>query len=269
MREMGTSKEIDGGKSSLIDNVKEWFSDHERVLTALGMVAVAVALFIAVTLAGCASPTTPVKTHKTYVVNSLWKVVKTVEVVDRSAREVVSNDVNAEVEAYNTVTLDDFLRVYTDQVPDIADAPPANVFIVNPVTYEVNMSATGITRQALIDDAPLWRSMSSDRGEILFIDHVPPPPIISPPASMYAQYALYVVDQNRAIVYEDHCGYLTDDTFTGQWITAPSNTTVNGVQGGGWATIDAYFYTIRNAFNSEVVKHSGWTLVEHQLYTAP
>src|SRR6185436_1156573 len=169
-------------------NLKWWFRRHEIILTLLGLAGAALALFVAVTLTGCASPTAAAETRKMYIVNSLWQVVKIVEV---GSREVIGDDINEEIEAYNVETLDDFLRVYYDTVPDLANAPLVNVYICNPATYEVNMSAEGISRQDLIDNIVGWRAASF--GQILLIDHVPPLPIVIPPPSMYAWYSLYVI----------------------------------------------------------------------------
>ena len=234
-------------------NLKWWFRRHEIILTLLGLAGAALALFVAVTLTGCASPTAAAETRKMYIVNSLWQVVKIVEV---GSREVIGDDINEEIEAYNVETLDDFLRVYYDTVPDLANAPLVNVYICNPATYEVNMSAEGISRQDLIDNIVGWRAASF--GQILLIDHVPPLPIVIPPPSMYAWYSLYVIDSDGAIVYEDHCGWLDTEVWDGQWILDA-----------GWRNADHYYETTRRGFWSEVVTHPGWTLVEHQLYTEP
>lgn len=229
-------------------------TDRGGIWAFVAVVVLPVLLLIgAAVLQGCQNPVALPEVHKTYVVNSLWQVVKTIEY---SGREVISDDINAEVESYNAETLDDFLRIYYDTVPDLANAPLVNVYICNPATYAVNQSSVGISRQELIDNIVGWRLASA--GQILFIDHVPPLPIVIPPPSMYAWYALYVVDADGQIVYEDHCGWLVTEVWDGQWILD-----------GGWRNADHYMETTRRAFMSEVTSHAGWTLVEHQLYTEP
>lgn len=170
--------------------------------------------------------------------------------------EVSESELLDYVEEYNAITLDDFLRVYYDTAPDLANAPPVDVFIVNPTTYAVNMAQYGIPRALLVENEAGWRADA--HGQLLFIDHVPPPPLIEPPSSMYAWYALYVIDASGAIVYEDHCGWTVEEVWDGQWILD-----------GGWTDADDYRADIRVAYVSEVVTHPGWSFVERQLYEAP
>ena len=69
---------------------------------------------------------------------------------------------------------------------------------------------------------------------------------------------MYIVDADGLIVYEDHCGYLSDDTWDGQWILD-----------GGWRNADHYFETTSRAYRGTLVDHPGWTYVEHAIYTEP
>lgn len=251
------------------------------------IIGIAALLALAVLLFGCQSPvvvkdkpdepvvTTPVTNPDPVTIvikNSLWETVKTVIVSDRSvttltdrgvtSREIVTDDYQQEIEAYNAETLDDFLRAYdAGQVPDIANAPPVNVYICNPVTYAVNWSAENIPRISLVENAAAWRHDSA--GQILFIDHVPPPPVVLPPPSLYAFYAIYEVDNTTGdIVLEDHCGYLPDESFTGQWITDPTQ--------GGWSSVDAYYQTILHAYQMDAtVIANNVHVVTRQLYTEP
>jgi len=237
---------------------------------------------------GCTSPmsskaSTPTTTATTttldgksvYIKNSVWKTLSLDDLSNglsqaskslaRSlARSTTMENYIAAVDAYNANTLDDYLRIYYDGVPDVADAPTVDVYEVNPSDYSQFKSSLGISRQDLIDQHDFWVADAEHYGALLFIDHIPPQPIENPPASMYAFYAIYAVNAPGGIEYEDHCGYNSDESFNGQWITVPESQ-----GGGGWASIDAYYYTTRNAFNSEVQKHSGWTLIEHQLYIPP
>ncbi len=243
-------------------SVKLWFSDKERVLTSGGMIAFALTIFLAFVLFGCAQPvqsdkTDKQETHKIYVVNSLWQIVKTIEVT--SSREIIGDDINEEVEAYNVETLDDFLRVYYDTVPDITNAPLVSVFSCNPITYQVNWSVENVSRMDLVQNVTLWRQASF--GQILFIDHVPPPPVVIPPLSLYAFYAIYEVDNTTGdIVLEDHCGYQPDESFTGQWITDPAQ--------GGWASVDAYYLTIKHAYEMDAIPTANnvHVIANHALY---
>lgn len=202
----------------------------------------------------------PVPNSSPILINSTW------DVVDRQGFQLHSvlstQDLEAYVESYNATHYDDFLRIYdSDEAPSLDDAPAVSVYIVNPETYEVNWSAENISRRSLVENVAAWRLDSY--GQLLFIDHVPPAPIVTTPASMYAHYAIYLVDDNGAVVLEDHCGYLPDESFTGQWITVPE-----AQGGGGWSSVDSYFDTIVRAYTSEAWR-VGWHVITRQLYTAP
>lgn len=217
-------------------------------------------LAAAILLIGCAAPnlstsTMKSETHKIFVVNSLWEVIKIIEVSD--SREIISNDINAEVEAYNVETLDDFLRIYYDTMPDLSSAPLVSIYIVNPTTHEILTQINDVSRQTLIDDINLWRKASE--GRQLYIDHVPPPPPNPAEVSPYSYYAIYVIEADGSIVFEDHCGFNQDGTFTGEWILDQNQ--------GGWHSIEAYFYQIQAMWDSYLPSHPGSYKLLRQIYT--
>lgn len=193
---------------------------------------------------------------KPVIKNALWETVP-LSVVSRAiGRSVDGDGVEEAVEEYNAETLDDFLRVYYETAPDLANAPPVTVYIVNPQTWHRNMELVGIPRIQLVENVAGWRHAA--HGQILYIDHVPPQPIVTPPPSMYAHYALYVVDGDGDIVFEDHCGWTVAEVWDGQWILD-----------GGWTNADDYWYDRRSAFIFEANTHPGWQLIERRLYEAP
>jgi hypothetical protein len=225
------------------------------------MALAAIALFWA--LSGCSQPTKSTPKQTIHIVNSLWQPIDpstltgagSQDVARALARDVVDSDLIAAIASYNNLNTDDFLRLYTDTPPAIADAPTVNVFIVNPVTYAVNMEQDNIPRQELIDNAAGWKIDAA--GQILFIDHVPPAPIITPPASNYAYYAIYDIDAQGHIQYEDHCGYRIDESFHQEDI-------------GDYASADTYWTYRRQALNTEAQVNPGWTCkADHTLYTDP
>lgn len=226
---------------------------------------VIIVLIAGLALVACSQPTEPTKPTKTIVaVNSLWQVVKK----ETTARAADGETLVDYVANYNSTTIDDFLRLYEEgQVPDIHNAPPVSVFIVNPLTYAINWSAIDVPRISLVENADAWRADA--HGQLLFIDHVPPKPVYPWESTPYEWYAIYAIDGTGKIIYEDHSGYNPDESFSGQWITTPSDQYVNGVQGGGWATIEAYHYQMMQIYQTEVATHPGWRLITQQLYTEP
>lgn len=247
-----------------------------------GVILVMLAVILMAMLHGCESPVTtsnqPAESPKTqptatttdgktiFIVDSTWHIV-TMDKLSTSlfwsmSRTTTMENYIAAVDAYNASSIDDYLRIYYDSVPAIEDSPVVDVFIVNPETWHRNMELLGILRTSLVENVAAWRRDSA--GQLLFIDHVPPPPIITPPASMYAHYAIYEVDNaTGAIILEDHCGYLPDESFAGQWIT-----TLESQGGGGWSSVDAYYLTTLHAYQADC-NDGLHRVITRQLYTPP
>lgn len=195
--------------------------------------------------------TTPAKTL--VVVNSLWKTVT--PTLSRSERSLTGSDLVAYVENYNATTFDDYLRIYdSDAVPALADAPNVSVFIVNPATYAVNASYENVARSILVENASGWRA--SAYGQLLFIDHVPPAPIATPPTSSYAYWAIYEIDPSGNVVYEDHCGYRADEQFY-------------QVDIGDYPSVQVYYDYRLRTFQSDILDKPGYTVITRELYTPP
>jgi len=256
---------------------------------ALKYIAAVAAFFVLVLvvalLAGCQSPTSTRETvketvtvqvppdvptatsptgQKIYVVNSLWKTVKSdtlsKSLVHSLARDITSTDLlQQEIDAYNAANTDDLLRLYYGEVPPVSEAPTVDVFVVNPVTHEINSQALGIERQALIDDHDAW--VIEAQAQELYIDHVPPAPPNPADVTPYAYYAIYVVNADGSIEYEDHCGYLPDNTFDGAWILDQNQ--------GGWHTLESYFYQTQSTWDGYVAGHAGSYKVLRSIYTPP
>lgn len=225
------------------------------------IILAAIILALTLALTSCASPVadpSPLPAVRAVTIkNSLWQDVQIETVarfVGRTLSRVVSDsELLSTVEEYNASTLDDFLRVYYDEAPSLEESPTVDVFICHPVTHAVNMAQYGIPRTLLVENEAGWRADAY--GQTLYIDHVPPPPVIVPPASLYAHYSLYVVDAAGDIKFEDHCGYTPDEVWHGAEILA-----------GGWVDADDYFDDTRRAYASEVMTHPGWRMIERQLY---
>jgi len=235
-------------------------------------------------LIGCSSPTnTPTSTgtttqtgtatqHTLIVKNSLWQTVKTVAftsaskslVTGRSLSSVSSKEltpeqiaIQAEVDAYNAMSLTDQEWVYTDTAPDLSNAPNGNVFWCDPghgnrpVGWVLNA-----TRQWIFDNYSVLQSWYP--ANVLYIDHIPPAPALAKDVTPYEWYAIYAIEDAPTagvILYEDHCGYTSDETFHGQWILLPMDQTMpDGTPGGGWPSIDSYYYQTWSIYNNMTVR---------------
>jgi len=199
-----------------------------------------------------------------FVVNSVWETKKYSDlsnsVAGRSlarslARSTTAEDYIAAVDTYNASNIDDYLRIYYDRVPDIVDAPTVTVYCVKEVTYDESWRVENVARKELVDNVSAWRQAS--QGRLLFIDHVPPPPVVAPILSQYAYWAIYAIDETGHIAYQDHCGWRVDEQFYQEDI-------------GDYASPSVYYPLRIAALNLEVVTHPGWTLkADHTLYVPP
>ena len=228
---------------------------------------IAVCVFFALLFVSCQSPVNTSETFGRSIVNSEWKIVKTVQV--SKSRDASVLTLADEVAIHNSTTMDDFWWIFPEgEVPTIENAPPLTVYFVNPYTYVVNYKEENVVRKLFVDKILAWRESAG--AQLLYIDHIPPKPVYPWESTPYEWYAFYVLDEAGQIVYEDHCGYLPDESFVGGWILMPLGTYApDGTPGGGWASIDAYYLQRSQAWKSEIVPHAGWSMVEHQLYTAP
>ncbi len=207
----------------------------------------AILAFVAVVVA-CQNPTSaPTKaaqteTHTLIVKNSLWQTVKTQAVT--VARSLASDKatLQAEIDAYNALYTSDYQWVYEDNAPDLDHAPDANVFICNPQTNIPNWYKIGISRRYLVEN---WAAFQYDaQGQALYIDHIPDVPVLAKDTTPYEWYAFYIIEDEPIAgvkLFEDHAGYNSDETWSGQWITTPEGQSYNGTPGGGWRSVDAYY----------------------------
>lgn len=154
-------------------------------------------------------PTTPKPNRHIY--NSAWQIVG--EAYVAPSKDLTSDSALAdEVAAYNAAHTDDqyFLTV-GDEVP-IADAPPADVFVVKATTYEVYIEIPDVPRVDLVTNRDACRLECAIYGDgVIFIDKVPPAPIpVIDTRTDYEKYAIYLVtlpvgsEQVSDILYETH-----------------------------------------------------------------
>lgn len=169
----------------------------------------------------------------------------------------------AEADAYNYESIDDFWRVYIDEAPDIDTAPLVTVYVCNPQNNNVNSVWENISRRSLIDNYEGWKA--AFYPQVIYIDRVPPPPIQDKDVNPYAWYALTVVDNDTGkILYEEHCGFNPDQSWSSDVITRDE--------------VELYYSIRWNGYNSAVqspvedangVMHPNCRLVTRSVYVEP
>lgn len=216
-----------------------------------------------------ASPAPSVNTHSVIIKNSLWQTWKTIPVSavvsGRSVNGIadIPADVQSQLDAYNSTHTSDFLRAFMDIAPSIEESDTVNVFICNPFTNNVNLEADNIPRQSLVDNWAGWQATA--QGQVLYIDHVPPPPILDKDVNPYAWYCITVVntasDGTESIVHVDHCGYNPDQSWTPGTIS-------------DWPDVDAYFASMSQLWQTQALLDNAngaanERVILHQVYVIP
>jgi hypothetical protein len=141
-----------------------------------------------------------------FVHNSKWETVGEYYVSTR-ARDLTSDAAARDlVAAHNASTLAD--RYFLLEGADVAieDAPPCNIYVVNPSTVAIIDQALAVPRVDAIANIDFYVHAAQIENGTLYVDNIPPPP---PPVidtrTDYEKYAIYIVAASGAIVYETHC----------------------------------------------------------------
>jgi hypothetical protein len=114
-------------------------------------------------------------------------------------------DALAVVEAYNDAVNDDQAFLYTEDV-DVTESPLVDIFYVNEGDYADLGSEIGVLRTEFIRRYSTYQNEARFRGALLFIDKVPPVPIIPPDErSDDEKYVIYLINSYGYIVAEKHC----------------------------------------------------------------
>jgi hypothetical protein len=151
-----------------------------------------------------APPVVVIPTPNVRVYNSAWEIVQE-GYVSRSVTTIQSYaDYVAE---YNALHMDDqFFLIEGEAIIPIEDAPAADAYIVDPVTHDIIKEYLDWPRADISYRREVWRFQASADGGILYVDRIPPPPIVvvdERPA--YEKYALYLVyTSDNTIKYEEH-----------------------------------------------------------------
>jgi len=163
----------------------------------------AVAVFMLVSCTEIFTVSNPVNVR---VYNSAWEIVDEGYVASsRAVTTIQSYDDYAE--AYNLTHTDDQLFVVEgEEVVPIEEAPNANAYIVNATTHDIIAEYLDWPRSDLSERRELWRFQAQADGGVLYVDRVPPPPVViiddRPAYEKYALYLVYVSD--GSIKYEEH-----------------------------------------------------------------
>jgi len=159
---------------------------------------------LAVVLVSCSQVPMDVPNVRLY--NSAWEIVQ--EGYIASSKAVTTIQSYAEyAEAYNLAHTDDQLFVVEgEEIVPIEEAPPADAYIVEAVTHDIIKEYLDWPRMDISERRELWRVQAQADGGVLYVDRVPPPPIViiddRPAYEKYALYLVYVFD--GSIKYEEH-----------------------------------------------------------------
>jgi hypothetical protein len=158
-------------------------------------------------LSGCMQVTKITYSSQSYYVyDSYWRLI--MRTPDEAAKEVVleGDDILAQVAAYNASHTDSQYFIMEAET-DIADAPEAQVYIVDPVTYTPIKAILGVPRSELIDNASSWDLECRADGGVMFVDCIPPAPV---PQDTTYQYYLYLLASDGTVLFFEQC---TPETF--------------------------------------------------------
>jgi hypothetical protein len=140
------------------------------------------------------------------VYNSAWEIVQEGYVEKSRAVTTIQSyaDYVAEYNAKNTD--DQMFIVEGEEIVPIEEAPPADAYIVDPVTHDIIKQYLDWPRADLSDRREIWRFQAMADAGVLYVDRVPPPPVVviddRPPYEKYALYLIYT--DSNIIKYEEH-----------------------------------------------------------------
>ena len=242
------------------------------------------ALVVMITLmifAGCSQPTTepnlgnipeevnPEKPAPApyFVKNSKWELVDISTLPARMAAPSLDQALEIVAE-YNAEHDDDQLFLNTIDVP-IEEAPTVDVYYVNEGDYALLAKYAGIDRA---DFSARYSDFKMDEralGGIMFVDKVPPAPIIPPDLrTREEKYALYMINKyDKIVVYN---GYKYEQHIDEIW-----DTLTDDVKAGYDNDIDKLMASRVAGFEMEirgvglVPPDTPWRVVSGQLYVEP
>jgi hypothetical protein len=137
-----------------------------------------------------------------WVYDSYWHLVMKSTAANAKELQVIdSGDIQAQVDAYNAAHTDSQLFVESEET-EIADSPPATVYIVNAITHEIIKGFVNVDRSSFVDSAALWSLEAQSDGGVMYVDSIPPPPL---PQDETYKYYLYLIDVDGSILFSEQC----------------------------------------------------------------
>jgi len=163
-----------------------------------------VMILLAVVLVSCSQVPMDVPNVRLY--NSAWEIVQEGTVARSKAVTTIQSYDDYATE-YNLAHTDDQLFVVEgEEIVPIEEAPPADAYIVAPDTHDIIKEYLDWPRMDISERRELWRVQAMADGGVLYVDRVPPPPIViiddRPAYEKYALYLVYTFD--GTIKYEEH-----------------------------------------------------------------
>ena len=205
-----------------------------------------------------------------YVKNSEWNAFSlsylTAKTASRAAEaEISADDLESIVVTLNETEDDTQYFVEEEDVP-IAESPDVVIFIVNEGDY-FEFARYKIPRVEFEEKRWLYVLDASGYGGLLFIDKVPPVPVIIPdPRTRHEKYSIYMVNKYEKIVIYQGCKY---EKHIDEIWDPLSDEIKAGYENNIDKLMDWYIF----AFNSESVcqtyEDAPWRVVSGQIYTEP
>lgn len=207
-----------------------------------------------------------------YIKNSRWQnvdidTVKAIVSAKTGARSINNTERSAEtltdtialVDTYNDVINDDQLFLFTEDVP-VEESPFVDIYYVNEGDYADLGSYLGIERTDYIARYEHFQIEGRARGALLFVDKVPPVPIIPPETrTPYEKYSVYLVNTYGKIMGVEHCSEVFEEMKSNPLFRYP--------------TVDDYFYTVCTGYRMELNQTVGdgrpWRMITGELYFEP
>jgi hypothetical protein len=138
--------------------------------------------------------------------NSEWEIVQEGYVASSKAVTTIQSYADY-AEAYNLAHTDDQLFIIEgEEVIPIEEAPAADAYIVDAATHDIISEYIDWPRADISERRELWRFQAMASGGILYVDRIPPPPVViiddRPAYEKWALYLIYTFD--NSIKYEEH-----------------------------------------------------------------
>lgn len=229
-------------------------------------------------LCSCTQPTSVINTitqittkDSINVLDSSWNLVPD----NKLSRSIISarsagylDAVETAKDEYNASHIDDQWFLYIGDYPDLANAPPCNIYITDKVTHKIITYSDGVggfitlkwenwPRAQMVENKAGWKIDAISQNGELYIDVIPPAPIIIIPTAeeLYIMRSIYVVNSIGKIKFEEHC---TISFVPADW---PNH------------TLDTFYALRIQSYNLELNnttdEYTPWRVIAGQLYSEP